>query len=436
MAGKLVLCRHGQSDWNLKNLFTGWQDVDLTEQGNDEAIAAGKLLSELGYEFDIAYTSVLKRAIRTLWHVLDQMDLMWIPVERDWRLNERHYGALQGLNKAETAAKYGDEQVHIWRRSYDIPPPPLEDDDDRHPKHDPRYAGIDGLPGAESLKLTLERVLPCWENVIAPDLRAGKNVLIASHGNSLRALLVGASIAKSLAFAWNVPAIGVHHMEGHLLASMLSDNPPKYPFIALLVSGGHTLLLACHGLGQYELLGESLDDAAGEAFDKVAKMLELPYPGGPQVARLALDGDSSRFRFPRPMTDRPGLDFSFSGLKTYTMNTLHDITNPTIQDKSDIALAFQTAVVDTIRIKCQRAIQQTGLSRLVLAGGVSANLALRDKLKVLGSKHHVEIYYPELKLCTDNGAMIAYAGLQRLRQNHTEDLSITVRPRWPMTELN
>ena len=194
------------------------------------------------------------------------------------------------------------------------------------------------------------------------------------------ALLVGASIAKSLAFAWNVPAIGVHHMEGHLLASMLSDNPPKYPFIALLVSGGHTLLLACHGLGQYELLGESLDDAAGEAFDKVAKMLELPYPGGPQVARLALDGDSSRFRFPRPMTDRPGLDFSFSGLKTYTMNTLRDITNPTIQDKSDIALAFQTAVVDTIRIKCQRAIQQTGLSRLVLAGGVSANLALRDKL--------------------------------------------------------
>ena len=250
------------------------------------------------------------------------------------------------------------------------------------------------------------------------------------------ALLVGASIAKSLAFAWNVPAIGVHHMEGHLLASMLSDNPPKYPFIALLVSGGHTLLLACHGLGQYELLGESLDDAAGEAFDKVAKMLELPYPGGPQVARLALAGDSSRFRFPRPMTDRPGLDFSFSGLKTYTMNTLHNITNPTIQDKSDIALAFQTAVVDTIRIKCQRAIQQTGLSRLVLAGGVSANLALRDRLKVLGSKHHVEIYYPELKLCTDNGAMIAYAGLQRLRQNHTEDLSITVRPRWPMTELN
>jgi 2,3-bisphosphoglycerate-dependent phosphoglycerate mutase len=189
MAGKLVLCRHGQSDWNLKNLFTGWKDVDLTEKGNAEAIEAGKLLDELGYDFDIAYTSVLKRAIRTLWHIQDQMDLMWIPVIRDWRLNERHYGALQGLNKAETAAKYGDEQVHIWRRSYDIPPPEMELDDQNHPVHDPRYAGIEGLPGSESLKLTLERVLPCWNDVIARDLRAGKNVLIAAHGNSLRALV-------------------------------------------------------------------------------------------------------------------------------------------------------------------------------------------------------------------------------------------------------
>ena len=189
MAGKLVLCRHGQSDWNLKNLFTGWTDVDLTEQGNQEAIAAGKLLRELGYSFDIAYTSVLKRAIRTLWHIQDQMDLMWIPVIRDWRLNERHYGALQGLNKAETAAKYGDEQVHIWRRSYDIPPPALDAGDERHPAHDPRYAGIENLPATESLATTLERVLPCWNDVIAPDLRSGKNVLIAAHGNSLRALV-------------------------------------------------------------------------------------------------------------------------------------------------------------------------------------------------------------------------------------------------------
>ena len=189
MAGKLVLCRHGQSDWNLKNLFTGWKDVDLTQQGIQEAVDAGRLLREMGYEFDIAYTSVLKRAIRTLWLVLDEMDLMWIPVVRDWRLNERHYGALQGLNKAETAAKYGDDQVHIWRRSYDIPPPELEADDERHPLHDPRYAGIENLPGTESLAITLDRVRPCWEEVIAPQLRAGKDVLIAAHGNSLRALV-------------------------------------------------------------------------------------------------------------------------------------------------------------------------------------------------------------------------------------------------------
>ena len=189
MAGKLVLCRHGQSDWNLKNLFTGWTDVDLTELGIEEARKAGKLFSELGYEFDVAYTSVLKRAIRTLWIILDEMDRMWIPVVRDWRLNERHYGALQGLNKAETAAKYGDEQVHVWRRSYDIPPPALEPEDDRHPAHDPRYAGIDPLPATESLATTLERVEPCWNELIAPDLRAGKDVLIAAHGNSLRALV-------------------------------------------------------------------------------------------------------------------------------------------------------------------------------------------------------------------------------------------------------
>ena len=189
MAGKLVLCRHGQSDWNLKNLFTGWKDVDLTEQGISEAIEAGRLLKELGYEFDVAYTSVLKRAIRTLWLILDEMDRMWIPVIRDWRLNERHYGALQGLNKAETAARYGDDQVHIWRRSYDIPPPELDESDERHPSHDPRYAGIDGLPGTESLKLTLDRVLPCWNERIAPELKAGKDVLIAAHGNSLRALV-------------------------------------------------------------------------------------------------------------------------------------------------------------------------------------------------------------------------------------------------------
>ena len=189
MAGKLVLCRHGQSDWNLKNLFTGWTDVDLSEKGIDEAIEAGRVVGDLDYDFDIAFTSVLQRAIRTLWLMLDEMDRMWIPVVRDWRLNERHYGALQGLDKAATAAKYGNDQVHIWRRSYDIPPPELDADDERHPARDSRYSGIENLPATESLATTLDRVRPCWNDVIAPELRAGKNVLIAAHGNSLRALV-------------------------------------------------------------------------------------------------------------------------------------------------------------------------------------------------------------------------------------------------------
>ena len=189
MPGKLVLCRHGQSEWNLKNLFTGWTDVDLTDTGRQEAVDAGKTLAELDFDFDIAFTSVLTRAIRTLWLIMDELHRLWIPVIRDWRLNERHYGALQGLNKAETAAKYGEEQVHIWRRSYATPPPALDIDDERHPSHDPRYAGIDDLPATESLALTLERVAPCWRDEIAPQLERGQNVLIAAHGNSMRALV-------------------------------------------------------------------------------------------------------------------------------------------------------------------------------------------------------------------------------------------------------
>lgn len=189
MAGKLVLCRHGQSIWNLENLFTGWTDVDLTEKGVQEARTAGQQLKELGFQFDVAYTSVLKRAIRTLWLMLDELDQMWIPVVRAWELNERHYGALQGLDKAETAAKYGAEQVHIWRRSYDTPPPALQEDDERHPRHDPRYAELANPPGTESLKITLDRVQPYWEQEIAPQLRAGQDVLISAHGNSLRALV-------------------------------------------------------------------------------------------------------------------------------------------------------------------------------------------------------------------------------------------------------
>jgi 2,3-bisphosphoglycerate-dependent phosphoglycerate mutase len=189
MPGKLVLCRHGQSTWNLENLFTGWVDVDLTEQGRTEAADAGRQLKNLGIAFDYAFTSVLKRAIRTLWIMLDEMDLMWIPVERSWRLNERHYGALQGLNKAQTAARHGEDQVKIWRRSYDIAPPPLADNDKRHPRFDRRYRGVSPLPATESLKDTLARVVPYWESSIAPRLRAGENVLVAAHGNSLRALV-------------------------------------------------------------------------------------------------------------------------------------------------------------------------------------------------------------------------------------------------------
>jgi 2,3-bisphosphoglycerate-dependent phosphoglycerate mutase len=188
---KLVMLRHGQSTWNLENKFTGWTDVDLSEQGLQEANAAGKLLKEEGFTFDIAYTSVLKRAIRTLWITLDNMDLMWIPVIRTWKLNERHYGALQGLNKSETAEKFGEDQVKIWRRSYDISPPVLEATDERHPKHDPRYADLSAeeCPATEDLKITLERALPYWSDVILPQLKAGKKILIAAHGNSLRALV-------------------------------------------------------------------------------------------------------------------------------------------------------------------------------------------------------------------------------------------------------
>ncbi|MDY6980489.1 MAG: tRNA (adenosine(37)-N6)-threonylcarbamoyltransferase complex transferase subunit TsaD [Pseudomonadota bacterium] len=250
----------------------------------------------------------------------------------------------------------------------------------------------------------------------------------------LGALLVGAGIARSLAYGWGVPAIGVHHMEGHLLAPMLEPDPPEFPFVALLVSGGHTMLVRVEGIGRYELLGESLDDAAGEAFDKTAKLLGLGYPGGPAVAKLAEQGDPARFRFPRPMTDRPGLDFSFSGLKTFTLNTYKKYKDDE-QAKADIARAFEEAVVDTLAIKCRRALQQTGLTRLVIAGGVSANTQLRAKLDQLAEKENARVYYPRLEFCTDNGAMIAFAGCQRLAAGQHESLEFTGRARWPLAEL-
>ena len=253
------------------------------------------------------------------------------------------------------------------------------------------------------------------------------------------ALLVGSTVARSLAYAWNIPAIGVHHMEGHLLAPMLEENPPHFPFVALLVSGGHTQLVRVDGVGRYELLGESIDDAAGEAFDKTAKLLGLDYPGGAALARLALNGTPNRFAFPRPMTDRPGLDFSFSGLKTFAANTLHQVMQEegelTEQSKADIAYAFQEAVVDTLAIKCKRALKQTGLKRLVIAGGVSANKQLRQTLAELMQQLGGEVFYPQPQFCTDNGAMIAYAGFLRLKQGKQQDLAIEVRPRWAMTEL-
>lgn len=246
------------------------------------------------------------------------------------------------------------------------------------------------------------------------------------------ALLVGAAAARSMAWAWGVPAVAVHHMEGHLLAPMLEANPPAFPFIALLISGGHTLLVQVKRIGEYEILGESLDDAAGEAFDKTAKMLGLPYPGGPLLAKLAAEG-KPRFVFPRPMTDRPGLDFSFSGLKTFTMKQLQ-ATAQTQQDKADIAYAFQQAIAETLSIKCKRALQQTGLKTLVVAGGVSANQYIRGSLTDMVAKEGATIFFPRPEFCTDNGAMIAYAGCQRLLAGEHAPLEILARPRWPITD--
>ncbi len=248
------------------------------------------------------------------------------------------------------------------------------------------------------------------------------------------ALLVGAAVGRSLAYAWGCPAVGVHHMEGHLLAPMLEDDAPPYPFVALLVSGGHSMLVEVNGLGDYNVLGESVDDAAGEAFDKTAKLLGLEYPGGPLLAKLAQQGTPNRFTFPRPMTDRPGLDFSFSGLKTFAANTIR-ANDDSPQTKADIARAFEDAVVDTLMIKCKRALKQTGLKRLVIAGGVSANTHLREQLAELMKKQRGKVYYPRLEFCTDNGAMIAYAGLQRLKAGEKVDLSAKAKPRWPLDTL-
>jgi N6-L-threonylcarbamoyladenine synthase len=287
----------------------------------------------------------------------------------------------------------------------------------------------------------VRKLLPMVEEVLAKShsSRADIHGIAYTAGPGLLgALLVGATFGRTLAWSWGVPAVGVHHMEGHLLAPMLESPAPAFPFVALLVSGGHTQLVEVLGIGRYRLLGESLDDAAGEAFDKTAKLLDLDYPGGPQISKLAEQGSPERFVFPRPMTDRPGLDFSFSGLKTFALTTIRqhagDNGLPDAQTSADIAWAFQEAVVDTLVIKCRRAIEQTGLQRLVIAGGVSANRRLREKLQqVLAGK--AEVFYPRPAFCTDNGAMIAFAGCQRLLAGQSEPLTINAFPRWSLETL-
>jgi len=249
------------------------------------------------------------------------------------------------------------------------------------------------------------------------------------------ALLVGASVGRSLAASLGIPAIAVHHMEGHLLAPLLEADAPDFPFVALLVSGGHTMLVEVRAIGAYRVLGETRDDAAGEAFDKTAKLLGLGYPGGPVLARAAESGDPHRFTFPRPMTDRPGLEFSFSGLKTHTRNLWRKHSKEE-NAQADIAAGFQQAVVDTLVIKCRRAMHQTRSGHLVIAGGVGANLRLRDTLSQAGRKYGWGVSYPRIEFCTDNGAMIAFAGYHRLLAGQFEPEIIQARPRWPMSELS
>lgn len=287
----------------------------------------------------------------------------------------------------------------------------------------------------------VRKLMPLVDRVLERTASKGRidGVAYTAGPGLIGALLVGACFGRALALAWRCPAIGVHHMEGHLLAPMLEAAPPSFPFVALLVSGGHTQLVEVTAIGQYRMLGESLDDAAGEAFDKTAKMLDLDYPGGPHVARLAEKGDIGRFRFPRPMTDRPGLDFSFSGLKTFTLNTISQHAQsdglPDEQTSADIAAAFQDAVVDTLVIKCRRALEQCQMSTLVIAGGVSANTRLREKLESALAKMSAQVFYARHEFCTDNGAMIAYAGLQRLIAGQTTDLCVDVAPRWALDSL-
>ena len=307
-----------------------------------------------------------------------------------------------------------------------------------------RYGGV--VPELAS-RDHLRKLTPLVRQVFAESglaLKDLEGIAYTAGPGLIGALMTGACMARSLAFALDIPALGVHHMEGHLLAPLLDQTPPEFPFVALLVSGGHTQLIRVDAIGEYELLGESLDDAAGEAFDKTAKMMGLGYPGGPRLAKLAEQGTQGRFRLPRPMTDRPGLDFSFSGLKTATLTCVNrlkeeaTLENATLDDQTmaDIAWAFQDAVVDTLVIKCKRALKQTGMKRLVIAGGVSANQHLREQLEKNLRGMGGQVFYPSLAYCTDNGAMIAFAGAQRLAAGQSDgNTPASLRPRWPLTEL-
>ena len=283
----------------------------------------------------------------------------------------------------------------------------------------------------------LRKLLPLLEKTVEEGGgRAAIDGIAYTSGPGLvGALLVGAAVARSLAYAWDLPCIGVHHMEGHLLAPLLEPEPPQFPFVALLVSGGHTMLARVEGVGRYELLGSSLDDAAGEAFDKTAKLLGLGYPGGPQLAVLAEQGRPDVFRFPRPLTERPGLDFSFSGLKTAVVVALRNRGELDPQARADAARGFEEAVVDTLVTKCQRAIDATGASTLVVAGGVGANRRLRARMLAMGERQGVRVVYPRAEFCTDNAAMIALLGQLRLAAGERDDFSIRARARWPMTDL-
>lgn len=283
----------------------------------------------------------------------------------------------------------------------------------------------------------LERTLPLIESVIqeaSVKLTQIQGIAYTKGPGLVGALLVGAMIGRTLGMALRLPTIGVHHLEGHLLAPFLEPQAPKFPFIALLVSGGHTELVRVEGWGSYVVMGDTLDDAVGEAFDKTGKLLGLGYPGGAALAKLALQGKSGRFHFPRPMTDRPGLDFSFSGLKTFALRTI-EMHVKDDQTKADVAFAFQEALVDTLVIKCKRALRATGYRHLVVAGGVGANICLRTALSTLCEQSGTSLYFPRPEFCTDNGAMIAYTGCQRLLAGERESLDVTVYPRWSLSEL-